>query len=235
MNYVSAEVKPACRISTARRKKVRVRQLILFVMAIIPVILLIAVLASAFSSTEAYTIAYELGMSALNIADKGDGKIPDADRNRLLGDITVNEEEQKTEEKTETALPYTDREVELIAKTIYGEALVTNSDMEMAAVAWCILNRVDTPGFPNTIEGVVTARRQFHGYSESHPVTEHIEWLVRDVLDRWYAEKAGVTDSGRVLPKDCVYFEGNGHHNWFTNEWLSDDFYDWSLPNPYKN
>lgn len=126
-------------------------------------------------------------------------------------------------------------QVELIAKTVYGEALVTQSDMEMAAVAWCILNRVDSPKYPDTIEEVVTQRRQFHGYSEEHPVIPRVEKLVRDVLDRWYAEKNGDTDCGRVLPKDYIYFEGNGRHNHYSTEWLSNEFYDWSLPNPYEN
>lgn len=44
--------------------------------------------------------------------------------------------------------------------------------MEMAAVAWCILNRVDSTEtfFPDTIVEVVTQDSQFHGYSESNPV-----------------------------------------------------------------
>ena len=95
-----------------------------------------------------------------------------------------------------------------IAKTVYGEALITHSDMEMAAVAWCILNRVDSTEafFPDTIMEVVTQDSQFHGYSESNPVDPHIEWLVRDVLNRWTLEKAGAEDVGRVLPKDYLYF-----------------------------
>ena len=44
-------------------------------------------------------------------------------------------------------LPYTEEEVWMLAQTVYGEAMITNSDMEMAAVAWCVLNRVDNPVF----------------------------------------------------------------------------------------
>ena len=43
---------------------------------------------------------------------------------------------------------YTEKEIEMLAKTVYGEALVTNSQTEMSAVVWCILNRVDAEGYP---------------------------------------------------------------------------------------
>ena len=133
-------------------------------------------------------------------------------------------------------LPYTEEEVWMLAQTVYGEAMITNSDMEMAAVAWCVLNRVDNPVFKvSTIAEAVTAPSQFHGYSEDHPVDEHIEWLVRDVLNRWVAEKNGAENVGRVLPADYLYFWGDGWHNHFTKEYHGDEKWDWSLPNPYDS
>lgn len=132
---------------------------------------------------------------------------------------------------------YTDEDVELIAKAVYGEAMVTQSDMEMAAVVWCILNRVDSDVafFPDTIESVVTQNRQFHGYCEENPVDQHVEWLVRDVLDRWEREKAGEEGIGRILPSEYLYFVGDGRHNHFTVEYQQGEAWDWSLPNPYEN
>ncbi len=164
-------------------------------------------------------------------------------------DFTIDESEECTEYATEDHAviasetiteayeyrPYTDYEVFLIAKTVYGEALVTDSQMEMAAVAWCILNRVDNARFPNSIEAVVTASNQFHGYDPKHPVTSEIEKLVRDVLERWIAEKKGSADVGRVLPADYCYFEGDGSHNHYTKSWQGGVPYDWSLSNPYAN
>lgn len=143
-----------------------------------------------------------------------------------------------TEQTIEPAvkLPYTEEEVAILCKTVYGEALVTNSDEEMSAVVWCILNRVDDEDsyYADTISGVVT-KSQFHGYDEDHPVTEHIEWLVRDVLDRWVAEKNGETDVGRTLPSEYLFFSGDGWHNHFRTEWDGGARYDWSLPNPYES
>lgn len=132
---------------------------------------------------------------------------------------------------------YTDEEVAYIAKTVYGEALVTNSDMKMAAVVWCILNRVDAKGYGcgGSIEDVVTFPSQFKGYSPEHPVTARIEWLVRDVLNRWCAEKNGAQDVGRVLPKEYLFFMGDGRENHFSIEYESKEYWDWSLPNPYEN
>lgn len=137
----------------------------------------------------------------------------------------------------ETTPLYSDEDVAVIAKTVYGEALITHSDMEMAAVAWCILNRVDSAEafFPDTIVEVVTQDSQFHGYSESNPVDPHIEWLVRDVLDRWSLEKAGAEEVGRILPEEYLYFWGDGRHNHFTTEYHAGTTWDWSAENPYES
>lgn len=131
--------------------------------------------------------------------------------------------------------PYTEADVNAIAKTVDGEAAITHSDMEMAAVVWCILNRVDCETeFPDTITEVLTPS-QFHGYSEDNPVDEHIKWLVQDVLDRWIAEKNGAEDVGRVLPPEYLYFWGDGRHNHFTTEFRGGTTWDWSSPNPYES
>ncbi len=132
---------------------------------------------------------------------------------------------------------YTDRDVEVVAKTVYGEALVTQSDMEMAAVVWCILNRVDSEGYGcgESIEYVTTFPDQFHGYSPENPVTDHIKQLVIDVFERWSAEKNGEEDVGRVLPKEYIYFWGDGGHNYFTTEFLGGETWKWEVENPYDN
>lgn len=76
---------------------------------------------------------------------------------------------------------------------------------------------------------------QFHGYNEDHPVTEHIEQLVIDVFERWAAEKNGEKNVGRVLPKEYLYFWGDGKHNYFTTEFLGGDTWEWEVENPYGN
>ena len=122
-------------------------------------------------------------------------------------------------------------EVELLGRTIWGEAGGIESKAERAAVAWCILNRVDAHGL--TIEEVVTAPNQFLGYTEAGECPQEHMDLAADVLARWYAEKNGAEDVGRVLPANYLYFYGDGQNNYFSIEWQGSDYWDWSLCNPY--
>lgn len=122
-------------------------------------------------------------------------------------------------------------EVELIGRTIWGEADGVKSEAERAAVAWCILNRVDARG--QTIEEVVTAPDQFKGYRTWGECPQRHLDLAADVLNRWNAEKTGAEDVGRVLPADYEFFIGDGERNHFSIEWRSTDYWDWSLTNPY--
>ena len=131
--------------------------------------------------------------------------------------------------------PWDENDVRLIAKTLYGE---TRSDEiptgQKAAVAWCILNRVDA-GW-GTIEDVVTAESQFTGYKASNPVWDSLRELTLDVLHRWAEEHDGAENVGRTLPAEYLYFTGDGDRNNFTKEWKSGEpKWDWSLESPYKN
>lgn len=125
-------------------------------------------------------------------------------------------------------------EVEYIGRTIWGEADGVKSKAERAAVAWCILNRVDERG--QTIEEVVTAPKQFHGYRPADKWGEcpqrHLD-LAADVLARWYAEKDGEENVGRVLPAAYTFFVGDGERNHFSIEWQGTDFWNWSMSDPY--
>jgi hypothetical protein len=131
--------------------------------------------------------------------------------------------------------PWTERDVELIAKTLYGETRCDDIPTDQkAAVAWCILNRVDA-GW-GTIEEVITANLQFTGYRASNPVWDSLYERTLDVLNRWQAEHDGVEDVGRTLPADYLYFTGDGERNNFKKEWKSGEIpWDWSLESPYKN
>ena len=124
-------------------------------------------------------------------------------------------------------------DAELIGRTIWGEAEGVESETERAAVAWCILNRVDA--WDQTIEEVVTAPEQFHGYrAEGDCPREHID-MALDVLARWTREKVDGSEVGRVLPENYLYFIGDGDRNHFTEEWQAEDYWTWSLPSPYND
>ena len=122
-------------------------------------------------------------------------------------------------------------DVELIAKTVYGEARGC-SVVEQSAVIWCILNRVDA-GY-GTIEEVITAKYQFTGYDANHPVKGEFVELATDVLLRWHLEKNGIGEVGRTLPSDYKWFHGDGKHNHFRNKYNGDYVvWDWNCINPY--
>ena len=124
-----------------------------------------------------------------------------------------------------------DYEATLIAKTLYGEYRGEDK-LQQAGVVCCILNRVDHYG--KSIESIVTAPYQFHGYDKNHPVLPYLYDTAVDVLTRWYREKDGETDVGRVLPEDYLWFGGNGTINRFRNAYEGEyDIWDWTLPNPY--
>ena len=141
-----------------------------------------------------------------------------------------------TEETVDIDIPEQYRDdVVYIAKTVYGEARGCTTT-EQAAVVWSILNRVDSDlkYMPDDIIGVVTQKDQYLGYNPKHPVTDEIANLVEDVLGRWVMEKAGEKNVGRVLPKNYLWFYGDGKHNHFTDAWRNGNKWDWSLESPYE-
>lgn len=132
-----------------------------------------------------------------------------------------------------TPQPWTDEEVIVLAKMLWGEARGVSSNVEKAACVWCALNRVDH-GYGDIIT-VVTTPEQFVGYREGNPVDDELITLCIDVLSRWYAEKDGQVEVGRVLPADYLWFSGDGERNHFRNAYRGGDRWDWSLPSPYES
>ena len=128
---------------------------------------------------------------------------------------------------------FTNEEIDHIAKTVWGEARGL-SKTHQAGVVWAILNRCDDGRFGKGIISVITAPSQFAGYRSGNPVDPEIRELVVDVLDRYSQEKAGIKNVGRVLPKEYLYFRGNGKINLFSKEWNSKNIWNWSLESPYK-
>lgn len=128
----------------------------------------------------------------------------------------------------------TENEIDMIAKTVWGEARGCDK-LQQSAVVWCILNRVDSGC--GTIAQVVTAPGQFLGYHKSFPVEDEIKDLVTDVVTRWKLEKTMCGNVGRTLPSDYTYFSANryGTGNVFRNKFDGDyQVWDWNCWNPYE-
>lgn len=128
-----------------------------------------------------------------------------------------------------------DTQATMLAKLAWGEARGCSTE-EQAGVMWCVLNRVDDESglFPNTVEQVITQPHQFY-YSDNFPLRIDLYHLALDVLTRWQSEHYMLGESGRVLPREYLWFGGDGEHNWFrTTFQLQGEYWDWSLPNPYE-
>lgn len=138
-----------------------------------------------------------------------------------------------TEEPIEEIKLWTEEDVTVLAKMLWGEARGVLSDTEKAACVWCVLNRVDQG--MGTIVEVVTAPYQFIGYQEDHPIDPELKALCEDVLDRWHREKNGETNVGRVLPSDYLFFTGDGKHNHFRNAYKNGEKWTWDYETPYEN
>lgn len=154
-----------------------------------------------------------------------------ADSNLEQKSIVIKEESVQENNYVVVSITLNQRDIELIAKTVYGEARGC-SVVEQSAVIWCILNRVDA-GW-GTIEDVVTAPYQFTGYKESNPIQGDFVELAIDVLLRWQAEKYCIGEVGRTLPDNYLYFHGDGKQNIFRDKYSGDyNTWGWQAINPY--
>ena len=120
-----------------------------------------------------------------------------------------------------------DEEIIMLAKTVWGEAGGL-SKYEQSLVIWCILNRFDNGTFGSSLKVIIAKPYQFQGYNESFPVEDDILKLCKDVVYRWENNL-----EGRTLPKEYLYFYGDGRHNYFRTEYEGGETYDFSLENPY--
>lgn len=128
-------------------------------------------------------------------------------------------------------------DAECLAKMMWGECRGVSSTAEKAAVAWCALNRVDSPLYSDTIKGVVKQPYQFHGYSESNAVDPELLAIAEDVIARWQAEKSCIGSVGRVLPKEYIFFHGNTaqtHNRFFCVVGGVRQYWDWNCFDPYE-
>lgn len=118
-----------------------------------------------------------------------------------------------------------------LAKLVWAEAGGL-CDTECACVVWAVVNRVDEWG--GTIHRTIRVPNQYAFY-EWMDVYEHTYELCEDVLYRWSLEHMGFTDVGRVLPPGYIYWNGDGAHNYFRDEYISTNEWDYSLPSPYES
>ena len=146
----------------------------------------------------------------------------------FLGQEVTQTEKEEIENEV-AALSY---EVNTLAQVAQREAGGINDKKHKAAVMWCILNRADL--YNCSIMDIITAPCQFAWNPDTAVTTEMVD-LAKDVVTRWILEKRGYENIGRVLPKEYLYFTGDGQFNYFRKCYTIYEFWDWSLPSPYND
>lgn len=168
--------------------------------------------------------------------------LSEAEKNTDIGSPQTSPATATVSSSTANSTPplvrYTENELTMMAKTMYGEARGLPV-VEIACVGWCILNRVDDSRFPNSIAGVITQKSQFSGWNSKNPTKSDggldLVALSRDVCNRWCWEKTGQQSVGRVLPPGYCWFKGFSGHNWFRkdNKAQAAGAWNYSWPSPY--
>lgn len=136
-----------------------------------------------------------------------------------VSDSTTTESDVPSAETSET--PLTNSDVTMLAKMVWGEARGCAPE-EQRLVVWTVLQRVDAGGVfaqYDTIEAAVTAPGQFVGYDENHPVDSDIYNLCLDVLSEWQSGAEPPTHEIYAPTTPYYFFDGDGRHNWFREEW----------------
>lgn len=180
----------------------------------------------------AFIMVFSIGCNRYNLAEAAKAKTSTKVTTTVVKTTKKTTAKKKATKKITVNTKKYKKEIQMIAKAIYREARGVKSKAQQAAVAWCILNRVDAKGFPNSISKVITQPHQF-AWCPNTPVKKEFEKLAEDVVKRWLLEKKGQKKVGRTLPKGYLYFYGDGKRNHFRKTYRGKTTWNWSLPSPY--
>ncbi|MEG1523850.1 MAG: cell wall hydrolase [Clostridia bacterium] len=100
-------------------------------------------------------------------------------------------------------------DVETIARLLWSSPL--RSKESKAALAWIVLNRVDSDQFPSTVGEVVTVG-EFTFYDKRAHLSEENLQLVTLVMNQWLSEREG-NNAGRLVPKTGLFIQFCGENN----------------------
>ena len=117
-----------------------------------------------------------------------------------------------------------DEDLIYLSKTVWGEAGAVKDREIQAAVAWTVLNRVDSPLYPDSVKACVSQRLQYTGFHEwylmpwekgsriegldNRVVTSEVVELCREVLVIWLNGF-----EGRNIPEDYFGFDFDANRN----------------------
>ena len=76
-------------------------------------------------------------------------------------------------------------EAEYIAKLLYGQARY-NSLEAQKAIAWLIINRVESPYYPNSVQEVVEQPSQWMGYNDNNIIEDRLYEVALTAVNDWH-------------------------------------------------
>ena len=111
----------------------------------------------------------------------------------------------------------TEGQAKILAQIMHLYAHGVASQTQQACVGWSVLNSVDASGGGVDIGAVAP---NFH-YNAAEATTDDfgrdLMPLARDIIFRWKAGRAGISNNGRVLPLGYCYVTSTGSAVTFTN------------------
>lgn len=103
-----------------------------------------------------------------------------AEKQEAIRAASIAAEQAKVEE--EKAAARSQREA--VARVLYGTALHHSADAQRA-VCWCIINRVESSLYPDTVEAVCEQESQWMGYSPENPIISSLYDVADEVISGW--------------------------------------------------
>ncbi len=119
-------------------------------------------------------------------------------------------------ESTKRKTTLTDEEILLMQKVVSAESRGESPEAQYT-VACVILNRMESPIFPNTLEGVVRQSGQFtcvgNGIINNVPITESVEQAVAKALDN------------NTVDEEVLWFRSSHYHSFHNQAFKIGDLY----------
>lgn len=108
---------------------------------------------------------------------------------QMIKDLVIQHQDEigkiRAEYENLTPEEVIQKEAEFIAKALYGFAK-DHSERDQRTGIWCILNRVDHPNYPNSVQAVCQQDEQWIGYSDNNPVLTNLYELAVVELETWH-------------------------------------------------
>ena len=137
------------------------------------------------------SLAHDQRIEAAQIAAAEEMRL-DLQRQEAVRASTLAAERARAAEAAAAAR--SDREA--VARVLYGTALHHSEDAQRA-VCWCIINRVESSLYPDSIIGVCEQDSQWMGFSDENPVISGLYEIADEVITAW--------ESGEYRPMSPDY------------------------------